>query len=163
MAVWQWLLGNGRALLSEKSAHVFVVATANDVSALPPELLRRGRFDEIFFVDLPNRHERAEILKVHLKKRGRDPAEFQGLDDLANECQHFSGAELEQVVVAGLYHAFSEQRKLQLEDLRRSAQMTVPLFRSFEKQIKQLRDWASSRARPASTDTRMIDMFGAES
>lgn len=157
------ILGSFISWLSEKSAHVFVVATANDVSALPPELLRRGRFDEIFFVDLPNAHERLEILEVHLKKRGRSPDNFVGLNELAAECLHFSGAELEQVVIAGLHQAFAERRNLNIEDLRQSAKMTVPLFRSFEESIKKLRDWASSRARPASTDTRMIDMFGANS
>ena len=92
--------------LAEKKAEVFVVATANDVSALPPELLRKGRFDEIFFVDLPNVHERFEILKIHLLKRGRDPAQFPGIAPLAQQAEHFSGAELEQVVIAALYRAF---------------------------------------------------------
>ena len=76
---------------------------------MPPELLRKGRFDEIFFVDLPNKHERLEVLNVHLRKRGRDPEAFPKLSDLASYCEQFSGAELEQVVIAALYNAFSEE------------------------------------------------------
>jgi len=153
------VLGSFISWLSEKTADVFVVATANDVSALPPELLRKGRFDEIFFVDLPNKHERLEVLTVHLKKRGRNPEDFPKLGDLAAYCEQFSGAELEQVVIAALYQAFSEHRELSFEDLLNSAKSTIPLYQTFEEQIKHLRDWASARARSASTDTRMLDMF----
>ena len=155
------VLGSFISWLSEKTADVFVVATANDVSALPPELLRKGRFDEIFFVDLPNKHERLEVLNVHLRKRGRDPETFPKLSDLASYCEQFSGAELEQVVIAALYNAFSEKRELTFEDLVNSAKATIPLYQTFEEQIKNLRDWASTRARSASTDTRMLDMFGS--
>src|SRR6185503_13623220 len=88
--------------LAEKKAQVFVVATANDVSGLPPELMRRGRFDEIFFVDLPNQHERFEILKIHVRKRQRDPDRYPILKQLAHRAEHYSGAELEQVVVSAL-------------------------------------------------------------
>ncbi|MEE2902923.1 MAG: AAA family ATPase [Myxococcota bacterium] len=154
------VLGSFISWLSEKTADVFVVATANDVSALPPELLRKGRFDEIFFVDLPNKHERLEVLTVHLRKRGRNPEDFPKLHDLAAYCEQFSGAELEQVVIAALYQAFSEHRELSFEDLLNSAKATIPLYQTFEEQIKHLRDWASTRARSASTDTRMLDMFG---
>lgn len=155
------VLGSFISWLSEKTADVFVVATANDVSALPPELLRKGRFDEIFFVDLPNKHERLEVLTVHLRKRGREPEDFAKLPDLAAYCEQFSGAELEQVVIAALYNAFSEKRELTFDDLVNSAKATIPLYQTFEEQIKILRDWASSRARSASTDTRMLDMFGS--
>ena len=140
------VLGSFISWLSEKTADVFVVATANDVSALPPELLRKGRFDEIFFVDLPNKHERLEVLTVHLRKRGRNPEDFPKLFDLAAYCEQFSGAELEQVVIAALYHAFSERRELSFEDLLNSAKATIPLYQTFEEQIKHLRDWASTRA-----------------
>lgn len=147
--------------LAEKKAEVFVVATANDVSNLPPELLRRGRFDELFFVDLPNQHERLDILRIHLKKRGRDPARFGTLSDLAQRAEHFSGAELEQVVVSALYRAFSDGRELEDEDLDLSLQQTVPLYRTYEERIKWLRDWAKQRARPATLDSTVLDLFGA--
>jgi len=146
--------------LSEKTAQVFVVATANDVSGLPPELLRRGRFDEIFFVDLPNAHERASILEIHLKKRGRDPARFPQLPDVAKVAEHFSGAELEQVVVSGLYSAYAESRQLKIADLADAVTHTVPLYRTYEEKIKALRDWSKTRARRATLDTSVLDMFG---
>jgi len=147
--------------LAEKKAEVFVVATANDVSHLPPELMRRGRFDEIFFVDLPNQHERLEILKIHLKKRKRDPGRFSNLDDIAKRSEHFSGAELEQVVISALYRAFSDTREVNDEDLDLSLKTTVPLYRTYEEKIKWLRDWAKTRARPATQDSTVLDLFGA--
>src|SRR5947208_7240325 len=94
--------------LSEKTAPVFVVATANDISQLPPELLRKGRFDEIFFVDLPTKEERKEIFGIHLEKRGRVPDGFD-LDALAKRSEGFSGAEIEQAIVSGLFDAFSAE------------------------------------------------------
>ena len=145
--------------LAEKKAEVFVVATANDVSALPPELLRKGRFDEIFFVDLPNVHERIEILKIHIEKRGRSVDAFPGLAALAQEAEHFSGAELEQVVVSALYRAFAESRDMNEQDLSLAIQQTVPLYRTYEEKIKQLRDWAKRRARPATQDSTVLDLF----
>jgi AAA+ superfamily predicted ATPase len=144
--------------LSEKQSPVFVVATANDVASLPPELLRRGRFDELFFVDLPSPAERVEILAIHLRKRGRDPRQFP-LDDLATEAERLSGAELEQVVIAGLYTAFSESRDLTAADLSNAIQETVPLYDTYEERIKELRDWARNRARPATLDVRAVDLF----
>ena len=146
--------------LAEKRAEVFVVATANDVSALPPELLRKGRFDEIFFVDLPNVHERHEILKIHLSKRGRDPSRFSMLPAIAKQAEHFSGAELEQVVISGLYRAFSDSREVVDQDLDLAVQQTVPLYRTYEERIKALRDWAKRRARPATQDSTVLDLFG---
>jgi SpoVK/Ycf46/Vps4 family AAA+-type ATPase len=146
--------------LSEKKAEVFVVATANDVSGLPPELLRRGRFDEIFFIDLPNQHERMEILRVHVKKRGRQPERYPILQKLAKESEHFSGAELEQVVVGALYNAFAEKREMLDQDLALSMKTTVPLYMTYEEKIKALRDWAKTRARPATLDSTVLDLFG---
>ncbi len=146
--------------LAEKKAQVFVVATANDVSGLPPELLRRGRFDEIFFVDLPNQHERLEILKIHIKKRQRDPDRYPTLLQLAARADHFSGAELEQVVVSALYRAFAEKRELSDEDLEIALKQTVPLYQTYEEKIKWLRDWARTRARPATLDSTVLDLFG---
>lgn len=146
--------------LAEKQAEVFVVATANDVSSLPPELLRRGRFDEIFFVDLPNQHERMEILRIHMRKRGRDPDRYPMLADVAKKAEHYSGAELEQVVISALYRAFADDRDLTDEDLDIAMKTTVPLYRTFEEKIKGLRDWAKRRARPATLDSTVLDLFG---
>jgi hypothetical protein len=144
--------------LSEKEAPVFVVATANDVSNLPPELLRRGRFDEIFFVDLPSQAERLEILAIHLARRGRDPAQFQ-LEALAAAAERLSGAELEQAVAAALYTAFAAGRDLEDNDLANAVQETVPLYETYEERIKELRNWARTRARPASLDPKLVDLF----
>jgi SpoVK/Ycf46/Vps4 family AAA+-type ATPase len=144
--------------LSEKQSPVFVVATANDVAGLPPELLRRGRFDELFFVDLPTARERAEILAIHLRKRGRDPLQFP-LDDLAEQALRHTGAELEQAVTAALYAAYAEQRELSADDLTNAVNDTVPLYDTYEERIKELRDWGRGRTRPASLDARMVDYF----
>lgn len=136
--------------LQEKTAPVFVVATANDIEQLPPELLRKGRFDDIFFVDLPADSDRKAIFEIHLEKRNRDPAKF-GLDRLAQKSAGFSGAEIEQAIVAALYHAFEQDRELTTQDIMRALQETVPLSVTMKPQIDYLRDWASTRARPAST------------
>ncbi len=145
--------------LAEKTDPVFVVATANDISLLPPELLRRGRFDELFFVDLPTRSERMEILAIHLKRHARDPLQFD-LEELADQAGRLSGAELEQVVAAALYTAFTSSRELEFNDLANAINDTVPLYDTYEERIKELRDWARSRARPASLDARMANLFG---
>jgi len=152
------VLGSFLTWLAEKLAPVFVVATANDVTALPPELLRRGRFDELFFVDLPSEDERAEILAIHLRKHGRDPLHFP-LPQLAERASRLSGAELEQVVGAALNTAFSERRELGENDLANAIQETVPLYETYEERIKELRDWARTRARPATLDGRMVGLF----
>ena len=144
--------------MQEKQAPVFVVATANDVRALPPELMRKGRFDDIFFVDLPDVHERLQILEIHLASRERDPHAFD-LTQVAEETDRFSGAELEQVVVSGLFQAFSENRTLSFEDLVEAARDTVPLAVTMDDHIKQLREWARPRARRASTDRHRVDFF----
>jgi AAA+ superfamily predicted ATPase len=144
--------------MAEKRAPVFVVATANDVVRLPPELLRRGRFDELFFVDLPSQAERLEILSIHLRKNGREAAQFP-LEELAAQAERLSGAELEQVVAAGLYKAFAAGRELASDDLADAIQETVPLYETYEERIKELRNWARHRARAASLDGRMVDLF----
>lgn len=135
--------------LQEKNAPVFVIATANIVSQLPPELVRKGRFDEIFFVDLPNTAERADIWKIHLTKRNRDITQFD-LTTLAMASDGLSGAEIEQAVIAGLYEAFDKNRPLQMGDLLDVLQDTVPLSQMMQEDIDALRNWARQRARAAS-------------
>jgi SpoVK/Ycf46/Vps4 family AAA+-type ATPase len=152
------VLGAFLTWLAEKQAPVFVVATANDVTALPPELLRRGRFDELFFVDLPSEEERAEILSIHLRKHGRDPLQYP-LPQLSAQAGRLSGAELEQVVAAALNTAFAERRELTENDLANAIQETVPLYETYEERIKELRDWARTRARPATLDGRIAGLF----
>jgi hypothetical protein len=152
------LLGAFSTWLQERKGSVFVVATANDVTRLPPELLRRGRFDELFFVDLPDLESRKAILSVHLRRRGRDPAKFD-LGALAVQCADYSGAELEQVVVGGLHRAYALSREVETQDLRRVAQDLVPLYRTYEESIKALREWARGRARTAGREGAVVDLF----
>ena len=135
--------------LSEKTAPVFVVATANDISQLPPELMRKGRLDEIFFVDLPSAEERRDIFAIHLARRQRDPEQFD-LDELAAASKDFSGAEIEQAVISALFDAFSAQEELATAHLRAALAETVPLARTMDEQINRLRSWADGRARNAS-------------
>lgn len=136
--------------LSEKKKPVFVVATANDVTSLPPELLRKGRFDEIFFVDLPTATERKDIFKVHLSKRRFDPSEFD-LDKLCRVSAGFSGAEIEQAMISAMFDIFYEKRKLSSETLTASILETVPLSKTMGEDIDHLRDWAKGRARAATS------------
>lgn len=135
--------------LSEKTAPVFVVATANDISQLPPELLRKGRLDEIFFVDLPSREERLEVFRIHLAKRHRDPEQF-ALAALAEASVNFSGAEIEEAINSALYDAFYAGGELTSEHVLTALLQTVPLSRTMDEQISNLRAWADGRARNAS-------------
>ncbi|MFZ5479682.1 MAG: AAA family ATPase [Myxococcota bacterium] len=144
--------------MQEKTKAVFVVGTANEVRGLPPELLRKGRFDEIFFVDLPNVHERLEVLEIHLRRRKRDPERFDLLA-VAEETERFSGAEIEQLVISALFRAFALDRDLVQEDLVRVARETVPLAITMDDRLKELREWARPRARPASIDMRRAAYF----
>ncbi len=141
--------------LSEKTAPVFVIATANDISHLPPELLRKGRLDEIFFVDLPAEPERADIFRVHIGKRGRNPEHFD-LPALAQASGDFSGAEIEEAINSALYEAFSSGGDLTTEHVLGSLRQTVPLAKTMDEQINRLRSWADGRARNAST-ARLVD------
>jgi SpoVK/Ycf46/Vps4 family AAA+-type ATPase len=138
---------------------VFVAATANEVERLPPELVRRGRFDEVFFVDLPSSQERAQILSVHLQRRGRNPSEY-ATAELARDLEHWSGAEIEQMVSSALFRAYAERRQLTDEHLRAAARELVPLATLYEEQIQALRQWGQTRARRASADRRTLDLFG---
>jgi SpoVK/Ycf46/Vps4 family AAA+-type ATPase len=135
--------------LQERTAPVFVVATANSIEPLPPELLRRGRFDELFFVDLPQEAERVQIWRIHLRRRGRDPEGFD-VESLARDSEGYSGAEIESATISALYHAFEAGREVNTGDLRRALEATIPLSRALHEEIASLRDWAGTRARGAS-------------
>jgi AAA+ superfamily predicted ATPase len=154
------VFGSFLTWMQEKRDAVFVAATANDIEGLPPELARRGRFDDIFFVDLPALKEREEILAIHLRARGRDPAAFP-VEKLARAAEQFSGAELEQVVVAALYRAFGRGAELSPVDLERAAAEVVPLATTYEERLQALREWARTRARRASADRRTLELFEA--
>jgi hypothetical protein len=142
--------------LSEKSAPVFVVATANDISQLPPELLRKGRLDEIFFVDLPSREERLEVFRIHVSKRGREAANFD-LAALAEASKDFSGAEIEEAINSALYDAFYDKQEINTRHVLNALEQTVPLARTMEEQIGGLRRWAEGRARNASIARAGVD------
>lgn len=138
--------------MSEKTKPVFVIATANNINALPSEMLRKGRFDEIFFVDLPTKAERKVIFKLHLEKRlkGSISKDFAVTDTLLNKLaeitEGFVGAEIEQVVISALFEAFSENRTLNEEDLYKVIKNTVPLSTTQSEQILAIREWANERA-----------------
>jgi SpoVK/Ycf46/Vps4 family AAA+-type ATPase len=134
--------------MAEKSSPVFVVATANAIDKLPPELLRKGRFDEIFVLDLPTAAERRQILDLHLRRRR--PNYSIPLEVLVDRCAGFSGAELEQIVLDAMLMAFSEGREFGEADLITAAAELVPLSRTAREQIEALQSWAKQgRARPA--------------
>ncbi len=135
--------------MQEKTALVFIAATANEIDRLPPELLRKGRFDEIFFADLPSEDERVEIFKVHIVKRRHQPEKF-SLVDLAKATVGFNGAEIEQIVASGMYEAFNEKRQFNNQDLYRMISNTVPLSTTMAEQIKSIKRWADTRAVRAS-------------
>ncbi len=144
----QRVLGTLLTWMAERKSAVFMVATANDVSALPPELMRKGRIDEIFFVDLPDSHTREAILAVHLRKREMDPASFD-LAALARASDGFSGAELEQAVVAARFAAASEDGGLSTQHILEEMQQTRPLSVVRAEDIDHLRHWAADRTVPA--------------
>jgi SpoVK/Ycf46/Vps4 family AAA+-type ATPase len=139
--------------LQEKTSPVFVIATANNVDELPPEMMRKGRFDEIFFVDLPSLPERKEICAIHLTRRGRDPSSF-NLDLLAEKSEGMTGAEIEQAVVSALfdeYDTHGSKGVLTTEGVIHSLGETVPLSKTMKEKIAALRTWCKTRARPASS------------
>ena len=139
--------------LQEKTKPVFVIATANDISALPPELLRKGRFDEIFFVDLPTFEERKKIFELHINKRIKDSdiqhevaATDEVLNNLASMSAGYVGAEIEQITVAALYEAYYLDRGLRESDLEKAVKETVSISTTQKEQILSLREWAENRA-----------------
>lgn len=142
--VSQRVFGSFLSWLQERRGDVFVVATSNDVSRLPPEFIRKGRFDEVFFVDLPGRDTRRRIFAIHLRKRGVDPSRVD-LDQIAAQTNGFSGAEIEQVVIAGLFSAFASRKPLDTDLLRDEIAATHPLSRTMAEQLASLRQWARDR------------------
>ena len=151
------IFGSFLTWMQEKTSPVFVMATANRVERLPGEFLRKGRFDEIFFVDLPNWEERQEIFKIHLSKRRREIDRFD-LEELAAISDGFSGAEIEQALIAAMYDAFAQDREFAQLDIIAAIQATLPLSRTMMEQVTALRDWAQQRARPAAaSDTEASD------
>lgn len=156
------IFGTFLTWMQEKTAPVFVIATANNINSLPAELLRKGRFDEIFFVDLPTQREREEIFKLHLTKRLKDKDVSSKLEltpelykQLAQMTEGFVGAEIEQVVISSLYEAFFNNRPLELSDITNTIKNIVPLSVTQKEQILALRQWANIRAVAA---TRKDDM-----
>jgi SpoVK/Ycf46/Vps4 family AAA+-type ATPase len=143
------ILASFLSWMQDRKAPVFVAATCNNVTALPPELIRKGRFDELFFVDLPNQAERQQIFAIQLSKRKRNPADFD-LSRLAAAAQGFSGAEVDAAVQSGLYAAFANKQQLTTETLLTALAHTVPLSTTRAEEIQALRIWAKQRAVPAS-------------
>jgi SpoVK/Ycf46/Vps4 family AAA+-type ATPase len=136
--------------MQEKTAPVFVVATANDISSLPPELLRRGRFDEVFFLDLPTEEERSEIFSVHLRKRNRLPEDYD-LISLSRASEGYVGSEIEQAVIDAMYIGFNDGREFTTQDILDSINRQVPLSVSQRETIEALRNWLrEGRAQSAS-------------
>lgn len=149
------ILGTLLTWMAERKSRVFMVATANDVSRLPPELLRKGRFDEIFFVDLPAFHVRRDIFAIHLAKRGLAPAHFH-LDDLARGAEGYSGAEIEQAVVGGMYLAAGRKEAPTTRHLLEELARTKPLSIVMGERIAALRAWAQGRTVPADRSDALL-------
>jgi SpoVK/Ycf46/Vps4 family AAA+-type ATPase len=143
------LLGEFLSWMQDRKAPVFVAATSNNVLVLPPELIRKGRFDEIFFVDLPNAAERRAILALHLAKRKRDPKQFD-LDALVAEADGYSGAEIEAAIQASLYASFTDKKPLTTATVVEAIRDSVPLSTTRAEDIARLRAWARDRAVAAS-------------
>jgi AAA+ superfamily predicted ATPase len=142
--VSQRVLGTFLSWMQDRKGDVFIVATANDVSRLPAEFLRKGRFDEVFFVDLPDAEARRAIFEIHLRKRGKDPAKLP-LDRLVEAAQQFSGAEIEQVIVSALYTAFAENKDVDGALVLSEIAATRPLAHTMAERVTALRDWARER------------------
>ncbi|MCK4889101.1 MAG: AAA family ATPase, partial [Candidatus Aminicenantes bacterium] len=148
------ILGYFLTWMQEHTSEIFITATANRIDLLPAELLRRGRFDQIFFIDLPTRKEREEIFTIHLKSRGNDTGNF-NVPQLAQITKGWSGSEIEQVIISGMYEAFNENRPLSEDDLFVIFGSSVPLSLTMEEQIKKIRSWAHNRAVRASSDKEL--------
>ena len=143
------LLASFLSWMQDRKAPVFVAATCNNVTVLPPELIRKGRFDELFFVDLPDQTERMQVFTIQLARRKRNPAEFD-LNQLAAAAKGFSGAEIDAAVQTALYSAYSEKKQLTTQLLLDALAQTIPLSTTRAEEIRALREWAKGRAVPAS-------------
>ena len=143
--------------MQEKTRGLFVAATANRIDLLPAEMIRRGRFDQVFFVDLPSSEERKEIFQIHLKRRGEDMRKYDFIL-LAQATDNYSGAEIEQIVVSGAARAISEGRDLTQDDLYWEINHLIPLATTMQEQIKAIRSWARKRAISASKGRGIMDM-----
>ena len=133
--------------MSERRKPVFIVATANDISRLPPEMVRKGRFDEIFFVDLPSASNRSDILKIHLQKRNLESKKFD-LEALTKATEGFSGSEIEQAIVSAMYTAHAQGRELSQADLLTEIRQTRPLSVVMSENVEGIRRWATDRTVP---------------
>lgn len=158
------VLGTFLTWKAECRKPVFLIATANNVFQLPPELLRKGRFDELFYIDLPSIKERGEIFTIHLKKRGRKPEKFD-IDKLVTHSNNLVGSEIEEAIISGMYDAFDEDREVTTEDILHSMENSVPLIDTMAEQVQKTRAWAQGKARPASsgdgntkTSSRRVDL-----
>ena len=146
--VSQRILGTFLTWMQERKSDCFIAATANDIYRLPPEFLRKGRFDEIFFVDLPDAESRERLLKIHLEKRGLKPEDFD-LRQIVDVTVGFSGAEIEQAIIAALYRASTEKEPISTKHIVEQIKSTKPLSVLKEEEISALRDWAKERTIPA--------------
>ena len=144
----QRLLATLLTWMQDRKGGVFLAATSNNINKLPPEMLRKGRFDEIFFVDLPTEEVRGSMYALHLKKRGRDAGTFD-LPKLAKASNGFSGAEIEQSIASALYSAFAEKQQLTTEILLVEIRSTQPLSVTRAEDVQAIREWAKARAVPA--------------
>lgn len=144
----QRMFGTLLSWMQDHREPIFIVATANDISSLPPELMRKGRFDEVFFIDLPGVAARRQIFSIHLKRKGRDPTKF-NLDELADASKDLTGSEIEQAVTSAMFLAFAEDREIQTSDLLTAIVETRPLATLMEERIEELRTWSANRCVPA--------------
>ena len=143
----QRILGTLLTWMAEKRKAIFIVATANDITRLPPEIVRKGRFDEVFFVDLPSAENRRDILEIHLRKRGLYPARFD-LATLVKATEGFSGSEIEQAIVSAMYAAHAQGGEVSQENLLREIKQTKPLSVLMAERIADVRNWAANRTVP---------------
>ncbi|HPU57798.1 MAG TPA: AAA family ATPase, partial [Verrucomicrobiota bacterium] len=141
------ILGTLLTWMAERRKPVFLVVTANDIEQLPPELIRKGRFDEIFFVDLPSPENRREIFRIHLRKRNLNPDDFD-VERLARDSEGFSGSEIEQAIVSAMYTAHAQGRAVLQQDVIDEIRHTRPLSVVMAEKVEALREWASSRTVP---------------
>lgn len=149
------LFGQFLTWMQDKKGSSFIVATANNISMLPPEFLRKGRFDEIFFVDLPSEIEREEIFKIHLEKRNRDSKKYE-VKELSRKTHGFSGSEIEAVVETALCEAYYNGNDLSSDEIIKAAKEMIPLSKTMENEVNVLREWAGGRAKNASSSDKSL-------